>query len=155
MKKARALVCGASQGIGRATAVELAQHGLRVTLLARNQDRLQSLLGELPGKDHDFLSVDLMDRDHWFEDLTAKQGETPYSVVVFNSGGPKGGAVSQALPEEFREAMEKHLVAYSTMLGIFAEGMKKQKYGRIVTITSTSVRVPLPIWGFPTRFVQL
>ena len=147
MKKARALVCGASQGIGRATAIELARRGLRVTVLARSQDRLQSVLGELVGKDHDFISVDLMDRDRWFEDLSAKQREAPYSVVVFNSGGPKGGAISQARPEEFTEAMEKHLVAYSSMLGIFAEGMKKQNYGRIVTITSTSVRVPIPHLG--------
>ncbi len=147
MVKKRALVCGASQGIGQATAFELADLGLQVTLFARNRDRLQKLLGELPGSGHDFLDADIQKRDFWQKELARRHFQNPYSVVILNSGGPRGGPISQALPEEFAEAMEKHLVANSVMVRLFLDSMKKQGFGRILTITSTSVRVPIPHLG--------
>ncbi len=147
MTKRRALICGASRGIGQATAFELAGLGLQLTLFARNRGQLQKLLKELPGENHDFLGLDIRDRDQWQKELVRRHGQNPYSIVILNSGGPEGGAISQALPEEFIEAMEKHLVANSVMVRIFLESMKQQKFGRILTITSTSVRVPIPHLG--------
>lgn len=143
----RALVCGASQGIGRATALELAHQGMTVTVMARSQDKLESLLEELPGQGHDMMAIDINDRESLKNQLIEKQKQAAYSVVILNSGGPKGGPISKAQPEEFLTAMENHLVANSVMVSIVLEGMKNQQWGRIVTVTSTSVKIPIPHLG--------
>ena len=147
MFEKRALVCGASQGIGQATAFELARLGLAVTLFARNENRLKEILEKLPGEGHDFISGDILEREFWQKELTQRHTQNPYSIVVLNSGGPKGGAISKALPEEFTKAMEKHLVANSVMVRLFLEHMKQKRFGRILTVTSTSVKIPIPHLG--------
>ncbi len=143
----RALVCGASQGIGAATAHELAKQGWAVTLTARSEDRLQKQLAKLPGEGHDFLAFDVGDINSWRPQLQASHNAKPYSALVLNSGGPKGGPISQAQPEEFLQAMQSHLVANSQMVSVVLDEMKSQSWGRIVTITSTSVKVPIPHLG--------
>lgn len=147
MAKRRALVCGASQGIGQATAIALAEQGMEVTLFSRSQEKLEETLKLLPGEGHDFLSADIGDPKTWQDELTRRHEQSSYTVLVLNSGGPKGGPISQADPEEFMAAMNNHLVANSLMVRLFLEEMKKQKFGRIVTVTSTSVKIPIPHLG--------
>ncbi len=146
MKK-RALVCGASQGIGRATAKELAQEGVAVTVFARSEDKLKALVGELAGEGHDFMVGDIGNPATWTDELQKRHSANPYSILILNSGGPKGGAISQAQPEEFMQAMQNHLVANSILVRTVMDGMKQKSFGRIVTITSTSVKVPIPHLG--------
>ncbi len=143
----RALVCGASQGIGAATAHELAKQGWAVTLAARTEAKLKEQVAELPGKGHDFLAFDIGEIDSWRPQLQASHETQPYSAVVLNSGGPKGGPISQAQPEEFLKAMQSHLVANSQIVSVVLDAMKSQNWGRILTITSTSVKVPIPHLG--------
>lgn len=146
MKK-RALVCGASQGIGRATAMALAAEGFSITVFSRSEEKLKQLVSEMPGEGHDFIAADIGHLQSWLPLLQTKQSENPYSVVILNSGGPKGGAISQAQPEEFIQAMQNHLVANSQMVATVLGGMKEKKWGRILTITSTSVKMPIPHLG--------
>ena len=143
----RALVCGASQGIGQATAIELAQQGFSVTLLSRSEEKLKNTLVELAGEGHDILACDIGAPESWRAELEKRQSEKPYSVLVLNSGGPKGGPISQAQPEEFLQAMQSHLVANSILVRIVMDGMKEESFGRIITVTSTSVKVPIPHLG--------
>ncbi|MCB0378331.1 MAG: SDR family oxidoreductase [Bdellovibrionales bacterium] len=147
MARLRALVCGASQGIGRATAKKLADDGLMITSLARNEEALRSLTAELSGEGHDYLACDIGNKESWLPKLQKLHDETPYSVLVLNSGGPKGGAISQAQPEEFLTAMNSHLVANSLMVRECMNFMKEKQFGRIVTVTSTSVKIPIPHLG--------
>lgn len=143
----RALVCGASQGIGFATAQELAQEGYQVTLFARSEDKLQRNVSELPGEGHDYLAADIGQPETWQSELAVRHEKTPYSILILNSGGPKGGPISQAQPEDFLSAMQNHLVANSILVRLFLDKMKEKSFGRIVTVTSTSVKVPIPHLG--------
>lgn len=147
MLSKRALVCGASQGIGAATAIDLAQSGWQVTVAARSQDRLEAVLKQMPGEGHNLLCFDISDREVWLPMVQREHSQSPYSAIVLNSGGPKGGPISQAKPEEFLSAMENHLVANVQMVGLLLDHMKKQQWGRVLTVTSTSVKIPIPHLG--------
>jgi 3-oxoacyl-[acyl-carrier protein] reductase len=142
-----ALVCGASQGIGRACAVELAKLGANVTGLARREDILKQLVDELPrihpSQTHDFLVVDAGDT----EDLRAAAQKlakaSPVHILVNNSGGPPPGPAHGAEVEAFLDAYRKHLVANHVLAEAVIPGMQAAGYGRIVNIISTSVKEPI------------
>jgi 3-oxoacyl-[acyl-carrier protein] reductase len=141
------LVCGASQGIGEATARYFASEGHPVTLLARSEEKLSAIAASLPGQGHKVLKADLMDAGSWEPQLAELQKSRPHAILILNSGGPKGGPISQAQPEEFLKAMELHLVGNSRLVRACLENMKTEKFGRIITVTSTSVKVPIPHLG--------
>lgn len=147
MSVINALVCGASQGIGQAVAEELAQQGVCVTVFARSAEKLKKLVLELPGDGHDFIAADIGKPKEWLPQLQTRHQKNPFSILVLNSGGPKGGAISQAQPEEFINGMQNHLVANSLMVRECLNFMKEQNWGRIMTVTSTSVKVPIPHLG--------
>ena len=144
-----ALVCGASKGIGRATAFQLAQQGANVVLLARSKDILVRMVKELPGSgSHHFLAVDISHRDllkFSVESFIDKHG--PIHILVNNSGGPKGGPITDASSEEFLNAFQNHLLVNSLLTQLLLPGMKKSSYGRIINIISTSVKVPIQNLG--------
>jgi 3-oxoacyl-[acyl-carrier protein] reductase len=143
----RAFVGGASQGIGESVARVLAEQGMRVTLFARTEDKLKKLCESLPGQGHDYIAADISQREDWLQVFEDKHKQNPYSVLILNSGGPQGGPISQAEPSEFMQGMENHLVANALMVKVVLDNFKRQNWGRIVTITSTSVRVPIPHLG--------
>ena len=139
-----ALVCGASAGIGRATAIALAQMGAQVTALARREDRLRALIAELPGSGHGYLVADLDDH----EDLLVKvQGLAPVHILINNTGGPKGGPLTHAPAEELRAAFHRHVLAAHQLTQACLPHMEAAGYGRIVNVLSTSVREPIPNLG--------
>ena len=67
----------------------------------------------------------------------------PIHILVNNSGGPPGGAIIEANPEEFNIAFQNHIIANQVLMQAVLEGMKTSGYGRIVNIVSTSIREPL------------
>lgn len=140
-----AIVCGSSQGIGKAAAVKLAAHGARVTLLARDEDRLRAARDELPGDaSHDYLVADFDDRTA-VESAVGKyleRGETCH-ILVNNSGGPPGGPILDAAPDEFVVAFKRLLVCNQILSQAVISGMKDAGYGRIINIISISVRQPI------------
>lgn len=144
----RALVCGASAGIGRAAAVELAGLGARVVALARRAERLEALLAELPGDGHQALVADLDDRaglEATVERLLAEGG--PVHVLVNNTAGPKAGPLLDASPDEFLQGFQRHVLAAQLLVQRLVPGMRQDGYGRIVNVVSTSVRIPIPNLG--------
>jgi 3-oxoacyl-[acyl-carrier protein] reductase len=143
-----ALVCGGSQGIGRAAAIELAQLGCDVTLLARSRDALDAAVAGLPlvhaGQSHASIAADM--RDH--ANLRAKVEATlfaprPVHILVNNTGGPPGGSANSAKVEEYISAFEQHLLANQILLQTVLPGMRASGYGRIVNVISTSVKEPI------------
>jgi 3-oxoacyl-[acyl-carrier protein] reductase len=142
-----ALVCGASQGIGRACAMELAKLGANVTALARRADVLKQLVDELPracaSQTHDFLIADSGDTDGLRSAAEKLADANPVHVLVNNSGGPPPGPVHGAKVEAFLDACRKHLLANHVLAEIVIPGMQAAKYGRIVNIISTSVKEPI------------
>lgn len=139
-----ALVCGSSQGIGLASAQELASLGARVTLCARNAQDLNRAISELPGSGHDTLVADFDQPDQLKTNLREKISATgSYQILINNSGGPPGGPLFDANPDEFSKAMNRHLVCNHLLVQELVPGMKEADYGRIVNIISTSVREPI------------
>ncbi|NII09239.1 SDR family oxidoreductase [Oleiagrimonas sp. C23AA] len=142
-----ALVCGASQGIGRATAMELAALGADVTVLARSHDALNALVQVLPRthqtQTHRALVADMLDTDVLAERVDDLAGHHPVQILVGNSGGPPAGAVHSADPEAFEAAFRQHLIAAQVMQQALVPGMRAARYGRIVNIISTSVKEPI------------
>ncbi|MEO6800668.1 MAG: SDR family oxidoreductase [Rhodanobacter sp.] len=143
-----ALVCGASQGIGRACAIELALLGANVTILARRGDVLADLVESLPhvhdAQRHDFIVADAGETDVLRARVEALVAEAAVHILVNNSGGPPPGSLVDATPPDFLDALRKHLLANHVLVQAVLPGMRDAGWGRIVNIISTSVKEPIP-----------
>ena len=146
-----ALVCGASQGIGRACAVELARLGADVTLLARREVALRELVERLPrtsaAQKHGFIAADSGDTERLRAHAQALVAGGTVHVLINNSGGPPPGPVLGAETEAFLDAYRKHLLANHVLAEAVIPGMRADNYGRIINIISTSVKEPIPGLG--------
>jgi len=146
----RALVCGASAGIGRAVALALAAQGASVIALARRADRLEALLPELEAAGAptaEALVADLDDRDALRASVSALVARGPVHVLINNTGGPPGGPLLQATEEALLTALGRHLFASHLLAQLLVPGMVDAGYGRIINVISTSVREPIPNLG--------
>lgn len=146
-----AVVCGASQGIGRATAIELAELGADVTLLARSVDVLRELAQSLPRRHpaqrHDWRGVDMQDTNGLQAtalDIVAAQ---PVHILINNTGGPPGGPAHSADAAAFESTFRQHLLAGQVLLQAVLPGMREARFGRLVNVISTSVKEPIPGLG--------
>ncbi|MEJ7645227.1 MAG: SDR family oxidoreductase [Chryseolinea sp.] len=146
----RAFVCGSTQGIGRAAALELALLGADVTLIARDTTRLQQTVSELatsPGQHHDFIAVDFSEPEEVNRRVLEYVKTTTVHILVNNTGGPPAGALVNARPEEFLNAFRSHLINNQHLVQAVMPGMKEAQWGRIINIISTSVKAPLKNMG--------
>ncbi len=142
-----ALVCGSTQGIGYAAAVELALLGASVVLMARNEEKLKTAVASLVTPNNqqhsylvaDFTSVALVKAA---VDTYINKGNTIH-ILVNNTGGPAGGPALQADLKEFTQSFESHLLCNQVLAQAVVPGMKAAGFGRIVNIISTSVKSPL------------
>jgi 3-oxoacyl-[acyl-carrier protein] reductase len=146
-----AMVCGSTQGIGKATAIELANLGASVVLLARNAESLKQTLDELPAskeQKHSFLVADFSRPTELKKVISdfVSQGNK-INILVNNSGGPKGGAIKDASTDEFLLAFNQHLICNHILVQALYPGMIESGYGRIINVISTSVKQPLPNLG--------
>ncbi|MGP1666035.1 MAG: SDR family oxidoreductase [Rhodanobacter sp.] len=143
-----ALVCGASQGIGRACAIELANLGASITVLARRADVLAELASSLPrshaAQQHDFIAADSGQTDALRQRVQQLVNAHPVHILINNSGGPAPGTIADATPEAFLDAWRKHLLANHVLAQAVIPGMRAVGWGRIVNIISTSVKEPIP-----------
>jgi 3-oxoacyl-[acyl-carrier protein] reductase len=147
LKNRTALVCGSTQGIGKAAATELALLGANVILLARNEDKLKATLSELPkadGQTHKYLVADYSEPQQLKTKVESLvRTGNPIHILVNNTGGPPGGLITNAKTDEFVSAFNHHLVCNHLLVQAVIDGMKKEKYGRIINVISTSVKQPL------------
>lgn len=151
-------MCGSTQGIGHACAVELALLGASVTLLARDQERLKVAARALPrpaetsGQSHDWVVADFSQAKEVEEAVRqAISPEAPCHILINNTGGPPGGPIIDADAEAFRKAFDAHVINNQTLVRACLPGMKAaddgRGYGRIINIISTSVKAPIPGLG--------
>ncbi len=143
----RALVCGASQGIGRACAQELARLGASVTIVARRVAELRRAAAELPrraGQKHEWFSADFSDPEALGRAVANRlKSSHPIHILVNNSGGPPPSPILEATPDQFLAAFRQHVLCNHLISRALIPGMKAAGYGRIVNIISTSVRRPI------------
>lgn len=145
-----ALVSGSSKGIGRAIAIELAQLGANVTLVARDADRLSMALHELDrskGQQHDFMVADFTNSHDLHRKVTGLTSEKPVHILINNTGGPPGGPILDADSAAFLVAFHSHLICNQLLVQATVKGMIQEGYGRIINIISTSVKQPLSNLG--------
>ncbi|WP_207533655.1 SDR family oxidoreductase [Desertivirga arenae] len=142
----RALVCGSTQGIGKASAMELALLGASITLVARNEDKLKEVVSHLPADDtesHHYIVADFNSP----EDLEAKVAEyakkNPIDILINNTGGPQAGQAIEANPDDYTRAFSQHLICNQLLTQLVVPNMKQAGWGRIINIISTSVKTPL------------
>jgi len=147
LQKKTAFVCGSTQGIGKAIALELAQNGASVVLLGRNAAKLNSVLNELDnsqGQEHHFIKADFS----FPNELKVKVEEyveehRAVHILVNNTGGPPSGPALSATAKNYTDAFSNHLICNHIMVKELSEGMKEANYGRIINIISTSVKEPI------------
>ena len=145
-----ALIGGSTQGIGLASAQELASMGANCALISRNEEKLKIALQTLDvsnGQKHQYLLADFAHPDQVRDAVTGFLRENTVHILINNSGGPAGGPAMKAKPEEFILAFNQHLICNHIITVLVAEGMKQAGYGRIVNIISTSVKIPLKDLG--------
>lgn len=151
MRGKHALVCGASKGIGAATAKMLAKAGANVTVCARNEDALNRLCNELRllgSGNHATLILDLEDTASLEKAVALLlQERGPVHVLINNAGGPPGGPLIENKTEDFEAPFKRHLHASHRLTQLIAPGMEEEGYGRIIQIISTSVKEPIPNIG--------
>ncbi len=141
-----ALVCGASEGIGRATAHELALLGADVTLLARRPDVLQEVTASLPrqgAQQHGWIAADVALTDALRAQVQALVAGKALHIVINNTGGPPGGPAYSADVSAYQDAFNKHLIANQMIVQAVLPGMRAANWGRIVNVISTSVKEPI------------
>lgn len=142
----RAVVCGSTQGIGKAAAHELALLGARVTHLARNETKLKAGVQELNkinDVQHDYIVADFSNPDEVEERIHHYASKNRAHILVNNTGGPPAGPAIEAEIAAFTQAFQNHLVCNHLLTRALVPGMKQEQYGRIINIISTSVKVPI------------
>ena len=146
-----ALIGGSSQGIGLAVAQALAAQGAKCILLARGEDKLRvacmSLEDTPPYGKHEFLVGDYSKPAELISIVREYLFKTPIDILINNTGGPAGGQIMNAKPEEFISAFNQHLICNHLLTTVVAEKMKERGFGRIINIISTYVKIPLKDLG--------
>jgi 3-oxoacyl-[acyl-carrier protein] reductase len=145
-----ALVCGASQGIGRATAEMIASSGANVTLMARDKEKLEAVLKTLPqngNQRHQILVADFTDNSAVQRAMATFSEQNTVHVLINNTGGPNPGKAHESSIEDFRLAFNLHLINFQIITQAVLPKMKESGYGRIINVISTSVKQPLPNLG--------
>jgi 3-oxoacyl-[acyl-carrier protein] reductase len=146
LKNKNAMICGATAGIGKATAMQLAAMGASITLVARNKQKLKATLALLPSQDnqtHSYLVADFTNPAQLKEQVTAAVSKTNYHILLNNTGGPKGGPIFSADTSEFINAFSMHLECNQILVQGLVPAMKQDGYGRIINVISTSVKQPI------------
>ncbi len=142
-----ALVCGSTQGIGRASAIELAKLGANVVLLARNVETLEQTVQSLDtshGQTHRYLVADFSQPGTVADAIQRHLADHPdVHILVNNTGGPAGGPLIDATADAFVQTFQAHLLNNQALVQAVVPGMKQAGYGRIVNIISTSVKQPI------------
>lgn len=141
-----ALVCGASQGIGKAIAIALADLGASCILLARNETALKEALLQLSSTEsqsHEYHVIDFNDLDALRLMVGQLTANREIDILINNTGGPAGGLIASADPFEFEKAFQQHLICNHILAQAVIPHMKANGWGRIINVISTSVKIPI------------
>lgn len=145
-----AVVCGSTQGIGLAIAEELALLGANCTLIARNEGTLKEVIHNLDTalrQEHNYIVADFSNPEQVKHAIQVHVAKHSVHILINNTGGPPGGKIIDAKEEDFLRAFNQHLICNHILTTAVVPSMKKEGYGRIINIISTSVRIPLKNLG--------
>ncbi|HPO63556.1 MAG TPA: SDR family oxidoreductase [Candidatus Kapabacteria bacterium] len=142
-----ALICGSSQGIGFAIAKQFAQAGAVVTLLSRNESKLENSLSELKrisNKEHSYIVADMahpLETNAIVGDFIKENH--PFDILVNNTGGPGVGKLIEQPYEVLISAYNQHIISAQLITQTVSENMINSLFGRIINIISVGMKQPL------------
>ena len=143
----KAIVCGASKGLGRACAEALAREGAKVTIAARH-------LAQLAETAEDIRRATGTRVTSVVADVATAEGRTALlsacpkpDILITNSGGPPAGDFRDWSEVEWHQALQNNMVTHILMIKSVVDGMVDRRWGRIVNITSAAVKSPYPSLG--------
>ena len=137
-----ALVTGASQGIGFGIARELAQEGARVAISSRTKERIEAAASEMGARGYVHDTVDLDAAPGLIDAVTSDLGSI--EILVTNTGGPPGGDPLEFTRDQWEAAHRELVVAPMEMINLVVPGMRERGFGRIVSVSSSAARQPIP-----------
>lgn len=150
LEEKNAIICGSTQGIGLAIAEELALLGANCTLVSRNEEALQNAVLKLDAQlrqKHSYRVADFNKPDEVKKVIEDYVSKNAVHILINNSGGPAAGPIIDATEEAFLNTFNQHLICNHILTQAVVPSMKKEGYGRIVNIISTSVKIPLKNLG--------
>ena len=142
----KALVGGASSGIGKAIAKQLAASGASVTLVSRNEDKLQAAIANLStseGQTHQYIVVDYTNFDMYKDKVSAFFKTNTIDILVNNTQGPNAGNTLEKDTEDYQQAFDLLFKTTAITTELALKNMVKNKWGRIINVASVSVKEPL------------
>lgn len=145
-----AIICGSTQGIGLASAIELANLGATCILMARNEEALKEAIQKLatPNRQkHNYLVANFDEPEQVKKVIEGFVQNHQAQILVNNSGGPNAGPIATANEADFIHTFNRHLICNHILTTALIPSMKAAGYGRVINIISTSVKIPLPNLG--------
>lgn len=146
IKGKRALVCAASKGLGRGCAMALAEAGVDLVINARGAEALEATAADLCGFGVNVVAV--------AADITTESGRAQVlaaagavDILVTNAGGPPPGIWSDWERDDFIKALDANMLTPIALMKALLPGMITNGWGRVVNITSQSVKAPIPQLG--------
>ncbi|HUK59749.1 MAG TPA: SDR family oxidoreductase [Stellaceae bacterium] len=143
----RALVCAASQGLGRACAMALAGEGVDVVITARGRERLEATAAEIraaAGVKVTAVAGDITTPEGRAAALAALPQP---DILVTNAGGPPTGDFRAWDRAVWMKALDANMLTPIELIKATVDGMIARKFGRIVNITSATVKAPIDLLG--------
>jgi len=147
LKNKVAFVAASSQGLGKAVATELAKEGAKLIINGRNKENLENTKKEIEkinGANVLALAGDLSN-DHEREQIikSSLQVYDHIDILVTNTGGPPAGKFEDFKQEDWDNTYKSLLASVVGLINGFLPGMKQQRWGRIIAITSQAVKQPV------------
>ncbi|TAI49700.1 SDR family oxidoreductase [Flagellimonas allohymeniacidonis] len=141
-----ALVGGSSKGIGKAIALQLAKSGANVTVMARNENDLKSVVSELDtsqGQTHQYLLVDFSNFEAFKKVITSFFTTSNVDILVNNTQGPEAGGALEKTVDDYQKAFDLLFKSVVLTTELALKHMQQNKWGRIINVASISVKEPL------------
>ena len=152
----RAIVCGSTDGIGKAIALSLCKEGYAITLIARDLNKLEIVKSELykiNSNNHFFIQLDFDQPESIKPCLAAVENwHSTEFMLINNVGGPMPQNILECEIQDFQSVFNKYLLSFSELSKFFSSKMKEANWGRIVNILGTTILEPIP--GFSLSVVK-
>ncbi len=142
----KALVGASTSGLGKAIAIQLASCGASITIMARNETKLKTVIQELDtsfNQNHNYIVVDFYDyRD--YESVISKYFQSnSVDILVNNTNGPEAGTVFEKTSEDYQIAFDLLFKTTQFTTSLALKSMQENNFGRIINATSMSVKEPI------------
>ncbi|EJN05564.1 SDR family oxidoreductase [Phyllobacterium sp. YR531] len=143
----RAIVCASSKGLGKGVAEKLAEAGVHLTLNGRTEETLHATATQIVEKYH--VHVQIVAADVTTEEGRRKllAAEPQPDILINNAGGPPAGLWSDWDENDWHKAVNANMLTPILLMKAVLPGMISRKWGRVVNITSGSVKSPIPQLG--------